>query len=162
MPTIVSCGIILLDGHGALFTCRATGTQRWDLPKGVAEPGEPPRDAAVREAWEESALRVPPEALHDLGEFAYLPGKRLHLFALRAADGAFDPRDCRCRSYYLHHRTGRPLPEADAYAWQPLDALALWCGKNMAKVLGRLPWDALRQLPELARIEVDTTSPIGP
>jgi 8-oxo-dGTP pyrophosphatase MutT (NUDIX family) len=160
--SIVSCGVVLLDRRRALFTCRATGTQRWDLPKGVGEPGEDPRDAAVREAWEESGLQVPAEALHDLGEFAYLPGKRLHLFALRVADGAFDPRDCRCRSYFPHHRTRRPTPEADAYAWQPLATIALWCGKSMTRVLSGLPWQQLDQLPEIARIEVDVTTPTGP
>ena len=161
MP-LVSCGVVLLDRRRAIFTCRASGTQRWDLPKGVGEPGEEARDAAVREAWEESVLIVPPEPLHDLGEFAYLPGKRLHLFALRVADGAFDPRDCRCRSYYPHHRTHRPTPEADAYAWQPIATMPLWCGKGMTRVLSRLPWDQVERLPELARIEVDTTTPVGP
>ena len=159
---IVSCGVVLLDRRRAIFTGRASGTQRWDLPKGVCEPGEDPRDAAVREAWEESGLRVQPDTLLDLGEFSYLAGKRLHLFAARVADDAFDPRDCRCRSYYPHHRTGRPTPEADAFAWQPLTDMPAWCGKGMTKVLSRLPWDQLDALPELARIEVDTESPPGP
>ena len=39
MP-LVSCGVVLLDRRRAIFTCRASGTQRWDLPKGVGEPGE--------------------------------------------------------------------------------------------------------------------------
>lgn len=159
---IVSCGVVLLDRRRAIFTGRASGTQRWDLPKGVCEPGEEPCDAAVREAWEESGLCVLPETLHDLGEFPYLAGKHLHLFAARVADGAFDPRDCRCRSYYPHHRTGRPTPEADAFAWQPLADMALWCGKGMTKVLSRLPWDRIDRLPELAAIAVDTESPLGP
>lgn len=162
MPTIVSCGVVLLDRRRAVFTCRATGTRRWDLPKGVGEPGEDPRDAAVREAWEESGLRMPAAALHDLGEFAYLSGKRLHLFALRVADGAFDLRDCRCRSYFAHHRTGRLIPEADAYAWQALENMPAWCGKGMTKVLGRLPWSSVDALPEIAAIAVDTESPLGP
>jgi 8-oxo-dGTP pyrophosphatase MutT (NUDIX family) len=162
MSTLVSSGVVLLGGERRVFTCHATGSLRWDLPKGVGEAGETPRETAVREAWEESGLRLPAGALHDLGEFAYLSGKRLHLFALRVADGAFDPRDCRCRSFYPHHRTGRPTPEADAFAWQPLAALADWSGKSLAKVLATLPWDELERLPPTARIDVDTTSPVGP
>jgi putative (di)nucleoside polyphosphate hydrolase len=151
----LSCGALLLNRRGELFTCHATGTPRWDLPKGVADAGEAPRDAAVREAWEESGLRLPADALVDLGEFAYLPAKRLHLFALRVADDAIALSRCRCRSFFLHHRTGASLPEADAWAWKPHAEPAAWCGKNMVRVLGMLDWTAIAALPELAHIEVD-------
>ena len=162
MPTVVSCGVIVLDTQRRVFACHATGTARWDLPKGLADPGEPPRDAAVREAWEEAGLRLEPGALADLGEFAYLSGKRLHLFALRVADGAFDVADCRCRSFFDHHRTGAPTPEADAYAWKALADVDAWAGKGLVKVLGRIDWAALDALPETARVDVDTDTPVGP
>ena len=162
MTALVSCGAVLLGPGRALFVCRTTGKQRWDLPKGVADPGEAPRATAVRETWEECGLVLPPDALRDLGEFAYLPAKRLHLFALHVAAGAFDPADCRCRSFFPHWRTGRPTPEADAFAWQPLDTLAHWCGKNMTRVLAALSWDEIAAMPAAARIEVDVDSPIGP
>ncbi len=35
----------------------------WDLPMGKSEPGEPITDTAVRELYEETGLRVRPEAL---------------------------------------------------------------------------------------------------
>ena len=87
MPRVTSCGVVLFN-RGRLFVCRATGTARWDLPKGIADPGEAPRAAAVREAWEEAGLRLDAAPLHELGEFAYLPGKRLHLYALHVAGPA--------------------------------------------------------------------------
>ena len=102
----VSCGVVLANRRGDVFVCHTTGTARWDLPKGMADDGEAPRDAAVREAWEEAGLRLPAGALVDLGEFDYLPAKRLHLFALRVADDAIDVSRCRCRSFFPHHRTG--------------------------------------------------------
>jgi 8-oxo-dGTP pyrophosphatase MutT (NUDIX family) len=151
----VSCGVLLLNGRGEVFACHATGTPRWDLPKGVADPGEAPRDAAVREAWEECGLRLPANLLVDLGEFDYLPAKRLHLFALRVAAAGIDLPRCRCRSFFDHHRTGQPMPEADAWAWKPHARAATWCGKNMVRVLGSLDWPAIAALPEVARIEVD-------
>ena len=157
-PT-VSCGVVLVDGGGRIFVCHTTGTSRWDLPKGMADPGEAPRDAALREAWEEAGLRLPADALLDLGEFAYLPAKRLHLFALRVATGGVDVQRCACRSFFPHHRTGLPTPECDGWTWQPLDDLASWCGKNMTKVLQSLPRDRIAALPELARVEVDPLSP---
>ena len=155
MAIVVSCGVLLVNRRGELFVCRATGTARWDLPKGLADAGEAPRDAAVREAWEEAGLRLPAERLLDLGEFDYLPAKRLHLFGLRVADDAIDVSRCRCRSFFPHHRTGLDTPEADAWAWKPRGDLASWCGKNMTRVLQSIAWAAIDAQPEVARIEVD-------
>ena len=153
----VSCGVVLANGRGDLFVCHTTGMGRWDLPKGVADDGEAPRDAAVREAWEEAGLRLPAPHLVDLGEFAYLPAKRLHLFALRVADDAVDVSRCSCRSFFPHHRTGAATPETDAWGWKPRVQVPAWCGKNMARVLASLDADALAALPEAARIDVDVS-----
>ena len=150
-----SCGVVLLNPRHELFMCRATGTHRWDLPKGVGEPQESARDAAVRETWEEAGLRLPESQLHDLGEFAYLPRKRLHLFALRVALDAFDGSRCHCRSTFIHPTTGRPTPEVNGYAWKPVAEMPQWSGKNMARVLGGLRWDELLALSEVASLEVD-------
>jgi len=156
----ISCGVLLVNGRGELFACHATHTARWDLPKGVADPGEAPREAAVREAWEEAGLQLPAERLVDLGEFAYLPAKRLHLFALRVAADAIDLPRCRCRTFFPHHRSGKPTPEADAWAWKPRADAPAWAGKNMVRVLGSLDWDSIDALPELARVDVDP-SPVN-
>jgi len=155
MGRVTSCGVVIADAHGQVFVCHATGTRRWDLPKGVADAGEPARAAAVREAWEESGLLLPAERLHDLGEFAYLHGKRLHLFALRVADGAIDLRRCSCRSFYAHRITQRPTPETDAWGWKRHDDAAAWSGKNMARVLASLDWAAIDRLPRLEAIALD-------
>jgi 8-oxo-dGTP pyrophosphatase MutT (NUDIX family) len=152
---VVSCGVLLVDGRDHVFACHTTGTTRWDLPKGMADPGEDPRDAAVREAWEEAGLRLTADALLDLGEFAYLPAKRLHLFALRVATGGVDLERCACRSFFPHRHTGQPTPEADAWTWKPLDDLASWCGKNMTRVLQSLDRGRLAALAVADSVEVD-------
>jgi len=155
---LVSCGVLLVDDRWRVLACHATGTSRWDLPKGIAEPGEAPREAALREAWEEAGLRVPGELLADLGETAYLRGKRLHLFALRVADGGIDLDACRCRSFFPDRRTAHLVPEADGYAWQRLDEPGEWCGKNMARVLSGLDRAQVAAAPRVERVEVDTLS----
>lgn len=147
-----SCGVVIVDPAARLFVCRTTGRGRWDLPKGIAEPGEAPRDAAVREAWEETSLQLDPTALTELGVFDYLPAKKLHLFAVCVAPDAFATADCRCHSYFEDERSGRRMPEVDAYAWRPIAELDAWCGKNLTRVLRGLDWNRLTALPPLRTV----------
>jgi 8-oxo-dGTP pyrophosphatase MutT (NUDIX family) len=154
MTKIVSCGVVMLNTRRELFVCHATGTPRWDLPKGIADPGESALETAIREAWEETSLVLKPETLVDLGNYDYLPAKQLHLFALRVTTDAFPIHDCRCHTSFPHRVTGLPTLEVDAYAWKPLDRLGDWCGKNMTRVLLALDWKRIEQLPEVAAVHI--------
>jgi len=154
MAKLISCGVLILNAQRELFVCHTTGTARWDLPKGVQDPGESAHETAVREAWEETSLALQPHALADLGLFDYLPAKRLHLFALRVAAGAFDIRACRCHSTFPNRATGVPTVEVDGYAWKPLDGLSDWCGKNMSRVLLAVDWVRVERLPEVGAVDV--------
>jgi putative (di)nucleoside polyphosphate hydrolase len=154
MAKLVSCGVVVLNTRRELYVCHATGTARWDLPKGVQEPGESALQTATREAWEETSLVLDPQTLHDLGLHDYLPAKKLHLFALRVATDAFDLGDCRCHTGFAHRVTGLTTLEVDAYAWKPLDRLGEWCGKNMTRVLLALDWKLIASMPEVASVRV--------
>jgi putative (di)nucleoside polyphosphate hydrolase len=154
MVNVVSCGVVMLNVRRELFVCHATGTPRWDLPKGVQDPGESALQTALREVWEETSLALEPQTLHDLGLYNYLPAKRLHLFALRVATHAFQIGACRCHTSFPHHATGLPTLEVDAYAWKPLNRLEGWCGKNMTRVLLALDWPRIETLPEVAEVAV--------
>ena len=50
-----SCGVIVTDGERLLLG-HATRSPRWDIPKGIAEPGESLAAAARRELFEETGL----------------------------------------------------------------------------------------------------------
>lgn len=132
MATLTSCGVLLLNPQRELLLCHATGAAHWDIPKGVGEPGETPRQTAVRETVEETGLRLEPDRLIDLGRMAYRPGKDLHLFVVWSE--RVDPNTLVCSSRFQDRR-GRLVPEADAFEWTPFENVPERCAKNMAKVL---------------------------
>ena len=66
-----SCGVVVTDG-ALLLLGRFARRALWDIPKGVAEPGEDFAAAARRELWEETGLEAPPDALRNRSTMASL------------------------------------------------------------------------------------------
>jgi putative (di)nucleoside polyphosphate hydrolase len=102
----------------------------WQMPQGGIDAGENPRDAVMRELWEETGVayadylgetdwlhyEFPPfagPASHRLAKFR---GQRQKWFALRftGTDAEIDP---------LTSRNGQP-PEFDQWRWERLDLVA--------------------------------------
>ncbi|HEY1930784.1 MAG TPA: NUDIX hydrolase [Acetobacteraceae bacterium] len=135
MPKLTSCGVLVTDG-ARLVLGHATHSPRWDIPKGVAEPGEPYAVAAARELDEETGLIVPPDELRDLGLHTYLPGKGLALFLWRPPIMP-DPRQLACRSTF-QLPSGASFPEFDRFGVFPWDEALQKVGRNMARVLAAL------------------------
>jgi 8-oxo-dGTP pyrophosphatase MutT (NUDIX family) len=128
----VSCGVIVTDGARILLG-HATRSARWDIPKGLAEPGETLAAAAVRELAEETGLVVAEHALRPLGVHAYLRDKDLALFVWTPVTMP-EPVTLTCRSTFTLPG-GAVLPEFDRFglfAWN--EALGK-VGRNMARVL---------------------------
>jgi 8-oxo-dGTP diphosphatase len=99
----------------------------WSLPKGKVDPGEHVVVTALREVHEETGLRV--RLGRPLGATSYLSlgrPKRVHYWAARVVDGAFEPND-----------------EVDALEWRTVeDARARVHRESDRAVLGefaRLP-----------------------
>lgn len=129
-----SCGVIVTDGVRLLLG-HATRSPRWDIPKGMAEPGEEFAAAARRELREETGLDAPLSDLHPLGVFRYRAGKNLALFVWRPATLP-DPKTLACASSFSWN--GRLLPEFDRFGlFAPEEAVAR-VGKDMARVLGEI------------------------
>ena len=55
---VPAAGIALFDDDGRLLLARHVNDGHWGTPGGAVEPGESPREAAVREFEEEVGLRV--------------------------------------------------------------------------------------------------------
>ncbi|HUB12230.1 MAG TPA: NUDIX domain-containing protein [Acetobacteraceae bacterium] len=135
MPRVTSCGVVVTDGTSILLG-HATHSPRWDIPKGIAEPGEEFRTAAARELEEETGLIVPPDALRDLGVHRYMSGKDLALFTW-TPEAMPRPESLVCRSMFSLPG-GAMAPEFDKFALLHWNAALARLGKNMARILGEL------------------------
>jgi 8-oxo-dGTP pyrophosphatase MutT (NUDIX family) len=136
-----SCGVIVTDGERILLG-HATRSPRWDIPKGVAEPGESLAAAATRELREETGLVIAPEELAELGVFPYLRGKDLALFAWTPPHLP-DLPSLTCTSHFTL-ANGTLLPEFDRFGLFSWDEALTRVGKNLARVLASISRDALR------------------
>jgi 8-oxo-dGTP pyrophosphatase MutT (NUDIX family) len=133
MAKRTSCGVIVTDGSGLLLG-HATRSPRWDIPKGLAEPGESLTAAATRELHEETGLFAREAELRSLGTHAYLRDKDLALFAWTLSQiPAMEALVCRS-TFTLPN--GSVLPEFDRFGWFEWDAALGKVGKNLARVLG--------------------------
>ena len=133
--TRLSCGVILLNERDQLLLAHATGSRWWDLPKGLAEPGESPFDAARRELREETGITLDEHGWADLGRHRYRPRKDLHLFTRRVHTRDVRLQDCACTTSFRHPRSGRMLPEVDAFCWYDPADLPLRCAKAITALL---------------------------
>lgn len=61
--------VVMRDPAGRVLNVRKRGTAMLMLPGGKHEPGEDPRDTALREFEEELGVSLDPELLHSLGVF---------------------------------------------------------------------------------------------
>jgi 8-oxo-dGTP pyrophosphatase MutT (NUDIX family) len=80
--------LVALWHGGRLLMVRVRGRDCWELPGGRIEPGETPRQAAVRELREETGQDVAPERLRFAGfaRTALGPGRRVLYGALFTAE----------------------------------------------------------------------------
>jgi 8-oxo-dGTP pyrophosphatase MutT (NUDIX family) len=134
LSKIISAGVLVTDSN-SLLICHVTNSRHWDIPKGKVDPGETFLDAAVRELQEETGLLVNPNALMDLGIFAFKKDKDLSLW-LWQVDTMPDPKTCICTSTFDHK--GQTKTEMDGFANVPWKKLGKFVVPDMFTVLCRV------------------------
>jgi 8-oxo-dGTP pyrophosphatase MutT (NUDIX family) len=134
-----SCGVIVTDGERLLLG-HATRSPRWDIPKGIAEPGESFAAAARRELGEETGLDAPEAELRALGVFPYRRGKDLALFGW-AAPLLPDPATLVCASYFPWN--GKMLPEFDRFGLFTPDEALTRVGRSLGALIAGISLGAL-------------------
>ena len=136
----VSCGTLVVDGAGRLLICHVTGTPKWDIPKGLLDPGEDTLAAAMRELGEETGLAFDAARFEELGRFSYRRDKSLHLYKVEVGDTLSDLGHLACCSFFPHRVTGKPTPETDGFRWATREEVARLCWPRMAERLLSLSW----------------------
>jgi 8-oxo-dGTP pyrophosphatase MutT (NUDIX family) len=139
-PPDVSCGTLVIDATGRLLLGHVTHTAKWDIPKGLRDPGETTLEAAMRELYEETGLVFAPERFAEIGRIDYRRDKALHLYRVDAGDTLDTLEGLVCHSFFPHRTTGRPTPEMDGYRWATRGDVARLCWPRMAERLLALSW----------------------
>lgn len=136
----VSCGTLVLNPRRELLLCHVTNTRKWDIPKGMRDPGETELEAAMRELHEETGLVFDTALFRDLGPFAYRRDKRLHLFMAAPGPALDSLAHLHCSTSFPHHVSGLPTPEMDGYRWAARAEVAGLCWPRMGEVLLSIAW----------------------
>jgi predicted NUDIX family NTP pyrophosphohydrolase len=109
---------LLVHPGGPYWAKRDQGA--WTIPKGEIEPGEAPRECALRELGEELG-RAPEVRVEDLVELGSVRQKAGKLVEAWAAEGEFDPTQLRSNTFSVEWppRSGsqREFPEVDRAEW---------------------------------------------
>jgi putative (di)nucleoside polyphosphate hydrolase len=142
-PLPVSCGTLVVNPAGQLLLCHVTNTPKWDIPKGMQDPGETTLQAAMRELAEEAGIVFDAARFEDLGGFDYRRDKRLHLYRVRVTDELGQLEQLVCTSFFAHPVSGEPVPETDAFRWARRAELSELCWPRMGQLLLALAWDGL-------------------
>jgi predicted NUDIX family NTP pyrophosphohydrolase len=110
--------VLLIHPGGPFWASRDAGA--WSIPKGEIDPGESPREAALREFAEELGAMASGEPW-PLADIRQRGGKRVIAFAL---EGDFDVATLRSNTFDMEWppRSGRirSYPEVDKAAWLTL------------------------------------------
>ncbi|NEX61092.1 NUDIX hydrolase [Noviherbaspirillum galbum] len=135
-----TCGTLIVNKSGQLLLCHVTGTNHWDIPKGLREYGESTLEAAKRELREETGLQFEDAMFEEIGDFEYVKNKRLYLYKAQAPDSMDSLGNLICTSYFSHRVTGDPTPEMDSFRWASRGSIETLCPLPMARRLLSLEW----------------------
>lgn len=135
-----SCGTLVINKRRQILLCHVTGSNRWDIPKGLQDPGETTLEAAKRELNEETGLQFEAGQFIEIGRFDYQKDKCLFLYKLYAPDSLDGLDHLVCTSYFPHHLTGELFPEMDGFRWASRQEIRDLCGTRMTRRLLSLIW----------------------
>lgn len=130
----ITSAVFYTDGKYVLV-CENTGSidGKYDLPKGLIEKGETPQEAAVRELFEETGIKINKEDLNYIGTFKYNLSKDIAL-NLCIVNKLPKILDLKCTSLFTS-KDGKQYPEIISYKYVYIGNISSYLRKNMMKAI---------------------------
>jgi 8-oxo-dGTP pyrophosphatase MutT (NUDIX family) len=126
MARTIAAGMFLVNKDGKLLVCHPTNHSQsfWSIPKGKVEDGEYYLDAAIRETYEETNIKLTfAKNVIKMEPQTYSHKKKiLYPFVVFEKDNLhlnWDKFEIKCNSNVPQDRGG--FPEMDDYKWVSLD-----------------------------------------
>ena len=125
----------IFNDEGKILLVQRTDNQRWCIPGGLADVGESPSAAAVREAWEETGLRVRSERLAGIydSRAIWSPDAGVHLYYLtfvcKPVGGELRLTNETIAYGYFAQHEALELPLHRAHAYRLTDAFRVYRGE---------------------------------
>jgi ADP-ribose pyrophosphatase YjhB (NUDIX family) len=121
-----SCGIFLINSKNELLLGHAINApfNMWSIPKGLIEKGETYMEAAIRETFEETNVKIDLNSnkITQILEFEMIKyqktKKQLKSYAIFTNED-FSKVELKCTSTFINRR-GDKVPENDKVMWVPL------------------------------------------
>lgn len=114
---ITTNAIVIINKAGDILGChgyKKPQLEGYDFPKGINEPGESDKDAAIRELKEEAGIILQyPERLIDCGTYSHSKEKNIHIFLYQTEN--FPPLDKLICVSFFTDSGGNKCPEIDGY-----------------------------------------------
>ena len=135
----VSAAVLMSDGNRFLVT-HLTGNPKnvWELPKGNIEDGENEKQAAVREFYEETGIKINLSKLRKVGKFPLHSTKDIVLFTY-STDNLPVTASMRCLStFHPYNSIGdyeTTLPETDNWMYITPDEINKYVRSDMRNMI---------------------------
>lgn len=131
----ISSGIIITDGFSVLGCVpfgKSKKTEMYlDIPKGGIEKDEEPIEAAIRECWEETGLRLKESDLVYKGLYDYKSYKKLHVFLCKMPMPNISDLHCDAQI----HLYGKDFPEMVGYKIVPITDVEKYFYRDLSKII---------------------------
>lgn len=111
-------GVILFDPSARLLITKPTASNIWSFPKGLSDPGESPKETAIRETLEETNIDlkvIQGVFLDKIYSKKYAKSNKMgHFLVFLSEENLLDYKLI-CTSTF--ERYGKKFPENDAFQW---------------------------------------------